>query len=106
MLERASAKKRGGQYTAVAYDELSECIPDSTGVEKVIDDMELARLISAFVRSLSGEKQIIFLRRYWFFVPVADIAEQMNISESKVKMTLHRTREAFRKYLEKEGVEI
>ncbi|HBI52610.1 MAG TPA: RNA polymerase subunit sigma-70, partial [Ruminococcaceae bacterium] len=52
------------------------------------------------------EKQLIFLKRYWYMRTVAEIADEMRVSESKVKMVLHRTREKLREYLEKEGVQI
>ena len=44
--------------------------------------------------------------RYWNFCTVADIAKRLGISESKVKVTLMRTREKLREYLVKEGVEV
>ena len=59
-----------------------------------------------FLRSLDREKQLIFLKRYWYMRTVAEIAAEMSVSESKVKMSLHRTREKLREYLEKEGVQI
>ena len=104
MIERASAFKRGGRYSAVAYDEISESLPDPGTVEKHVDDIELTETLERFIRSLDTEKQLIFLKRYWFFYSVSDIAEQMHISESKVKTTLMRTREKLKKYLEKEGI--
>lgn len=54
--------------------------------------------------SLSAEKRIIFVRRYWYFNSITEIAEGLSISESKVKMTLSRTRKELRKDLEKEGI--
>ncbi len=105
MLERMSAKKRGGRYAA-CYDELSETIPSPDTVEKAVEDKELSGLLDRFVRSLAREKQLIFLKRYWYMRAVSEIADEMNISESKVKMSLHRTREKLREFLEKEGVRI
>lgn len=106
MLEKLSAAKRGGKNTALAYEELAESIPDPGSVDKQIEDAELSALIDRFLRSLSGEKQMIFMKRYWYFCSVSEIAEQMHISEGKVKMSLHRTREKLREFLEKEGVQI
>ena len=105
MLERLSAKKRGGRYGA-AYDELSESLPSPDTVEKCVDDKELSALLDKFLRSLDCEKQLIFLKRYWYLRTVSEIAAEMHLGESKVKMSLHRTREKLREYLEKEGVQI
>ena len=106
VLDRAEARKRGGRYGAAAYDELSESIPSPDTVDKRIDDKELAALIDSFLRSLDSEKQRIFVKRYWYLCSVSEIAEQMHISEGKVKMTLHRTRERLREFLEKEGIAV
>lgn len=106
MLERMSALKRGGRYAAVAYEELAESIPAPDTVDRQVEDAELSALLDRFLRSLSGEKQQIFIKRYWYFCTVSEIAEQMHITEGKVKMSLRRTREKLREYLEKEGVQI
>ena len=37
---------------------------------------------------------------------VEDIARAMGMTESAVKVTLHRTREKFRKHLDKEGITV
>ena len=47
---------------------------------------------------------MIFMRKYWYMDSVADIAKAFGMSEGAVKVTLHRTRERFRKWLVKEGI--
>ena len=42
--------------------------------------------------------------RYWNFCTVPDIARELGIGESKVKVTLMRTRAKLKEYLEKEGL--
>jgi len=49
---------------------------------------------------------MIFLRRYWHGESVAEIARRFGITQSKVKTSLHRTREELRAYLEKEGIAV
>ena len=65
---------------------------------------ETARAVSAFLRELPEEARNIFLRRYWYCDATADIARRYRVSESKVRVTLHRTRQKLKVYLEKEGV--
>lgn len=48
----------------------------------------------------------MFLRRYWYLDPIADIAKRFGVSESKVKTTLFRCRNGLRDYLEQEGYTI
>lgn len=99
-----TAKKRGeGQYV-MALEELQECIPAVASVEQAMEDNMLVELFNRFLEGLSLEKRRIFMRRYWYFSQVRDIASEYGMSESKVKMSLMRTRKALKDFLEKEGV--
>ena len=49
---------------------------------------------------------MIFLRRYWYLSSIKEIAKDLGMSESKIKMMLLRLRKEFRTYLEKEGVQV
>ena len=49
---------------------------------------------------------MIFVRRYWYFYTISEIAAEYGFGESKVKMVLSRTRKKLKVYLEKEGVEL
>ena len=44
------------------------------------------------------------MERYWYFASIKEIASKYEMSESKVKMTLHRTREKLKEQLEREGI--
>jgi len=44
----------------------------------------------------------VFLSRYWYLDPIADIAEHFGFSVSKVTSMLRRTRGRLRQALEKE----
>ena len=48
----------------------------------------------------------VFLRRYYFFDSVAEIAKRFSFTESKVKNLLFRTRNKLKDYLTKEGISI
>ena len=104
MVKRYSAIKRGGEMYDTAYDELSECVPSRENVAEAAETAELTAEIEKFLGTLSREKKRIFLMRYWSFMTVAEIAENLGIGESKVKVTLMRTREKLKQFLEKEGI--
>ncbi len=69
-----------------------------------MEDKVLVELFNSFLESLTMEKRRIFMRRYWYFSQVKDIATEYGMSESKVKMSLLRTRKELKDFLEKEGV--
>lgn len=104
--EKRTAQKRGGSQVDVALEELHECLPDSKTTEEKIEDQELAEALNLFLSDLPAETRKIFLLRYWELMSVKEIAKGGGISESKVKMSLKRTRDKLRNFLEKEGIAI
>ena len=83
--------------------ELAECVAAPGSVEDSFDAAETGRLISAFLRTLPEETRSIFLRRYWYCDATADIAARYGLTESKVRVTLHRTRGKLAVYLQERG---
>ena len=102
--KQAQAEKRGGGAMELLLGELDQCVPTGNGVEKALEDQEIAALISRFLRGLPKDSRVMFLRRYWYGEDIADIAQTLNCGQGKVKSSLFRTRKALRSYLEKEGV--
>ena len=102
--EKYTAKKRGAGQVPLALNELQECIPATNYTDSVADDIVLTDVLNRFLASLTAEKRNIFMRRYWYLSSVAEIASDLAISESKVKMSLLRSRNELKQLLEKEGI--
>ena len=85
--------------------EMESCIPD-TSWETEADARELGRILDAFLRTLTPENQMVFLRRYWYVDTIAEIAARYGISESAVQMRLNRTKSKLAAYLAKEGIRV
>lgn len=81
---RKEAAKRSSHYT-IALEE--------------IEAKELARIIEAFLDTLTTENRVIFMRRYWFSDSYKDIAEFMGLSEKNISVRLTRIREKMKQYL-------
>lgn len=99
-LRKNGAKRRAGM--TVPLEELEAFLPAPSGPEAEAEAAELTRAINGYLRSLSAEKRGVFLRRYWFFDSVKEIAATYGISESKTASMLLRLREGLRSYLKKE----
>ena len=97
--------KRGGGQAAVAIDELNECLSDNGGTS-MCDEVALRDAVNSFLRRLPDPARTVFVQRYWYVRAVADIAQEHGMSESHVKMILHRTRDRLRAHLNKEGIRI
>lgn len=104
--EKYHAEKRGYGQVSCALDELQECLPGSNNTLCIAEDMVLREALNTFLLSLPTAKRKIFMRRYWYFSTIKEISTDYQISESKVKMILLRTRNSLKAFLEKEGVEI
>jgi RNA polymerase sigma-70 factor (ECF subfamily) len=99
-----TAERRGGGEFALSLDELDDCIVDSISAEQ--DEEELGRHISDFLYTQSKETRQVFVRRYFYNDSIADISERFEMSESKVKSKLHRTRLALKEFLNENGIYI
>ena len=95
---RKEAAKPSGHYT-VALQEIEACIADRKTVEDEIEARELARIIEAFLDTLTLENRVIFMRRYWFADSYKDIAEFVGLSEKNISVRLTRIRQQMRQYL-------
>ena len=102
--KQSQAEKRGGGAMELLLGELDQCVPAGNGMEKALEDQEIAAVISRFLRGLPKDSRVMFLRRYWYGEDIAAIAQTLNCGQGKVKSSLFRTRKALRAYLEKEGV--
>ena len=100
---KRSAEKRGGGETALALDELEECVSGEGDAESEAERRELREKLNAFLRALPPTERQVFMRRYWYMDPVADIAARFACSESRIKSMLYRTRKKLRAMLEEEG---
>ncbi len=100
-LDYLTARKRRSIVVELTR-ELSECIPDPT-VD--FDEIFLGNILTEFLYSLPETPRTLFLERYWYGESIQYIAHKYQFSESKVKMTLMRSREKLREKLRKEGYE-
>ena len=102
-LRAREADKRGGGEYLFSLEELSECVG---GTETAFDEGTLTDTIGDYLRTLSPEARWMFLRRYFDFESIKDIARAANCTQSKVKSTLARARKGLRAYLKKEGFDL
>ena len=103
-LDWKKAAKRNAEVISLTQ-EMESCIPDRVH-DREMEAKELGQILDAFLRTLTEENQLVFLRRYWFADSVAEIAARYHISENAVSMRLNRTRGKLRTYLAKEGIHV
>lgn len=99
-----SAQKRGGGQVELALTELEDCIPSVISVESEIEDGLIADSINTFLKSLKSKDRVIFVRRYFYLLSIAEIAKGTGLSESGVKSALFRMRNKLKDKLQEEGI--
>lgn len=95
-------KRKASQY-ALSLEELKDCTATKDIVEETVELQNLGRLINEYLKSISPQNRIIFVLRYYYMDSIGEIAECCNMSQSKVKSILYRTRNGLKKRLEEEG---
>ena len=99
-LEYLTAKKRT-QSAEVSFEELENVLRQ----EDDRSEDELGELINQFLHKEKPLHRQIFIRKYWFFDTVEDIAHAFGCSQSNVKTILSRTRQKLKTFLEQEGIQ-
>lgn len=97
------AAKRFNPSVIQSIDELETIIPDGRDFVQELEAKELAAFISGFLHGRKVQERQLFVRRYFYYEDIKTIAKSLGFSESKVKMTLKRTRDALAVELKKEG---
>lgn len=99
-----TARKRGSGQVALALEELRDCLPAPVPTEQIVDDITLTETLKRFLADLKPEARRVFLRRYWYASSIGEIARDYGWTESRVKMSLLRSREKLKARLEEEGI--
>lgn len=96
------AVKRDAHSTLIMAE--AQEIAGSQTEDPFTDEIVLKDAINRFMEALPQETRIIFLRRYWYFCTIEEIAKGCKLPQGTVKSILARTRKKFRDFLTKEGI--
>lgn len=99
--KRKATKRKGSEY-ALSLDELEECVSSDGNPEQSMEMQALIDGICSYLRTLPQKNRDIFVCRYYFMDSVAEIADYLGLSQSNVKVILHRSRQGLKEYLAKE----
>lgn len=101
----ANAWKRGGRVQIVG-DEFLSLLEDGTDLASEFEARRAGGIISNFLEKISKSDKKIFVMRYWMGLSIEQIMSQTGYGESRIKMSLHRTRKKLAAELEKEGITV
>ena len=98
-----TAAKRNSSYE-ISLEELENSLASKNNVDAEIDEKELIKAIEDFLKTLSKENRVIFMRRYWFSDSYAEIAQQTGVPEKGISVRLTRIRQKLKSYLIKREI--
>ena len=100
---RALHSDKRNRDLEVSLSELESCFPVPDGENR---GSELSELLNEFLGTQTPTDRKIFVQRYWYNLPAAEISEEHDISENAVWVKLHRTRERLREFLTERGYKL
>ena len=103
--EKRNAQKRRG-ITVELTQELCECLPSASDPARELEGARIRSTIESFLLAQAPAARRLFMRRYFYAIPIAQLAREAGLTESAVTARLYRMREALRKQLEKEGIDL
>ena len=101
-LEKRNTAKRGGGLTEMPQ-EAAEQIAAPGQIEQIVEQSMMRDALQAFLDTLSPDARTVFVLRYTAEMTVPEIAKRCGFTESKVAVSLMRTRAKLKQYLKKEG---
>ena len=104
-LRKRLADKRGKGEALVALDELAECIPSGWSMETAVENRALIDALNAFLAGCPAAERNLFVARYWYGLPVEELAARFSLKKNTAVSRLRRTRIRLLKYLEKEDLQ-
>ena len=102
-LRSSQAVKRGAGNAEAVLDEVADWLRAEHDTESEADARMLADAINRFLHSQKEQHRKVFVRRYWYGDPVAEIAALYGMNEKTVATYLFRTRKKLKAFLQKEG---
>ena len=97
----ATARRSAARGNIFSPEELGDAVGGEA--DEALDARLLAESIERYLRTLSPRERGVFLARYFYVDPLADVARQYGTSIGAVKSLLYRTRHGLRAHLEQEG---
>ena len=85
-------------------DELDEVVSGNYDLEEEVIYRDLLRILNDFVNNLSDEDKTIFIQRYFYAMPLKEIASNSNYKYNNLVTRLHRLRKKLKEILESEGL--
>ncbi|MBQ4122016.1 MAG: sigma-70 family RNA polymerase sigma factor [Clostridia bacterium] len=104
IFRKKKSARRGWGETTVVFEELEECLCESSRPDENLEAEALSKAINYFLHALPEREQKVFLCRYYYVESIETIADRFSLTNSAVKSILLRTRNKLKQHLIQEGL--
>ncbi|MBQ5838404.1 MAG: sigma-70 family RNA polymerase sigma factor, partial [Clostridia bacterium] len=88
------------------FDDFEGFVSSSRMPDEELESREIGRVISDYLKQTSDKKLYIFISRYYFAIPIKEIANKLNCSESSVNKEIKAIKTELLQKLNKEGIDL
>lgn len=85
-----------------ALSGLEDCVPSPMNLEQQVESAELGEAVSRWLASLAKEDRVLFVRRYWYGISLAGLAQESGTPPRQLAQKMYRLRQGLKSFLEKE----
>ena len=101
--DERTRKKRVPAELCIPLSEVEALLPDLTEDDEA-EARQISLILSAYLDGVNDRSLYMFVNRYFFVMPVREIAERLGVSESTVHKDLAAMREELRERLAEGGI--
>ena len=101
--DERTRKKRVPAELCIPLSEVEALLPDLTEDDEA-EARQISLILSAYLDGVNDRSLYMFVSRYFFVMPVREIAERLGVSESTVHKDLAAMREELRERLAEGGI--
>lgn len=102
-IARNTAKNKFREQTFTVSLEDNEELMIECDFDEKMEKKEIVEIIDEVLRKMKPEDRTIFIRYYYNYEKIRDISSTLKLSESAVKMKLHRIRKVLQETLTERG---
>ena len=98
-----NAWKRGKNFQTVG-EEFLQTVEDGHSLPDAFEAKRAGEAVNRVLDALNKDDRRIFIMRFYLGLSVAEISRQLGFGESKIKVSIHRTRKKIAELMQKEGI--
>ena len=98
-----NAWKRGKNFQTVG-EEFLQTVEDGHSLADSFEAKRAGEVVNRVLEAISKDDRRIFIMRFYLGMSISDISHQLGFGESRIKVSVHRTKKKIAELMVKEGI--